>query len=89
MNNVLDMAEVIVVDKQRCHWKNGTCNCDCDCTSDTSTSCTGCKEVCPVEAISRNISVEIDRKKCILCGACIDACPFSAISKQHLIGISS
>jgi anaerobic dimethyl sulfoxide reductase subunit B (iron-sulfur subunit) len=40
-----------------------------------------CAEVCPVEAISKEMNglTKIDVEKCNGCGECIDACPFDAI----------
>ena len=44
-----------------------------------------CKEVCPVEAISRNEQgiVIIDNDLCIGCRECIEACPFGAMQFEE------
>ena len=41
-----------------------------------------CADVCPVEAISKDIHgwVLIDQETCTGCGACVEACPFHAIT---------
>jgi Fe-S-cluster-containing dehydrogenase component len=41
-----------------------------------------CMEVCPKEAIFRDVELNrllIDRQKCVGCGYCVSACPFGAI----------
>ncbi|MCF7916992.1 MAG: RnfABCDGE type electron transport complex subunit B [Candidatus Omnitrophica bacterium] len=47
-----------------------------------------CQEVCPTSAITiKNKKVQIDQKKCILCGKCIDICPrnlFEMIPSQDI-----
>lgn len=39
--------------------------------------CYACKEVCPVNAISKNL--KFNRKKCINCLCCFEVCPYKAI----------
>lgn len=62
--------------------KSGCCDCGCGDTS-TESQCdcsgSGCKEVCPVDAITRKDMVIIDDNKCIECKACIEACPYNAL----------
>ena len=49
-----------------------------------------CKEVCPVEAISRNNQgiVLINNDLCIGCKECIEACPFGAMQFNDIKGIA-
>jgi Fe-S-cluster-containing dehydrogenase component len=49
-----------------------------------------CKEVCPVEAISRNDqgAVLIDGRLCIGCRECVEACPFGAMNFDDDRGIA-
>jgi formate dehydrogenase iron-sulfur subunit len=49
-----------------------------------------CKEVCPVEAISRNDqgAVLIDGGLCIGCRECVEACPFGAMNFDDDRGIA-
>lgn len=65
----------VVIDKKKCCWKDGKCI-SCGCKG----KCEGCVEVCPVEAIKRKSSIEVDYSKCILCGACVSNCKHKAIS---------
>jgi len=51
--------------------------------SEKCTACGKCKEVCPVEAISKGEKIYvIDEDKCVSCGQCVDACEFGAISEK-------
>ena len=65
----------VVVNKELCCWKEGKCT-SCSCGG----ACTGCVEVCPVQAITREDVVKIDATKCIDCGACLSACKHNALS---------
>jgi NAD-dependent dihydropyrimidine dehydrogenase PreA subunit len=65
----------IKIDYEKCCWKDGKCT-SCQCGG----SCTGCVEMCPVQAISRGDVVKINEELCISCGACISACEHSALS---------
>ena len=45
-----------------------------------------CREVCPVQAISRNddtLAYEVDAKKCLGCKMCVTACPFGGVAFDH------
>ena len=64
----------IKIDYKKCCWKDGKCS-SCSCGK----ACTGCVEVCPVNALSRKTILELDKSKCIECGACIDACKHGAL----------
>ena len=45
-----------------------------------NTGCKKCVDICTVKAISPNTDgIELDHKKCNLCGACSSACPTEAI----------
>lgn len=67
----------IKIDYGKCCWKDGKCiSCSC------GGACEGCVEVCPVEALTREKTIVLDKEKCILCGACIDACKHGAISMK-------
>lgn len=66
-----------VIDKKKCCWKNGKCT-SCSCGG----ACEGCVEACPVGALKRAKSVELDESKCIGCGACAAACPHGAIKLE-------
>ncbi len=50
-----------------------------------------CKQVCPVNAIIRDIKTNalfIDKDKCIGCKYCINACPFGAIAFDLEMGVA-
>lgn len=67
----------ITIDQEKCCWRDGQCaSCGCGCGS----ACVGCAEVCPVGAIARGKSVEVDFDKCISCGSCVAACKYGAIT---------
>ncbi len=67
----------IIIDYNKCCWRDGQRDCGCP---DTNDACTGCVEVCPVEAITRENIVKINLAKCIECSVCITACKYNAIS---------
>lgn len=51
--------------------------------SEKCTACGKCKEVCPVEAISKGEKIyKIDPETCVSCGQCVDECPVKAISEK-------
>jgi len=65
---------VIKIDYDKCCWKDGKCtSCCCE-------KCTGCVDICPVNAIERKENLEIDESKCIDCGACVSVCKHDALS---------
>jgi ferredoxin len=66
---------VIKIDYKKCCWKNGKCS-SCKCGG----ACTGCVEVCPVNALERKKKVVFHKDKCISCGACVNSCKHGAIS---------
>ncbi len=70
---MIDMP--IKIDYKKCCWKNGKCT-SCSCKG----SCKGCLYACPVNAITREDIVKVDKTKCIECGACVVACEHHAIS---------
>ncbi len=77
----------VFINPDICGWMNGSCGdindgvCHCDCdTEGGDGKCMGCAEVCPVEAIIRNVTVIVDHDMCTLCGQCIEACPYDAIT---------
>ena len=45
-------------------------------------ACGGCKDACPMEAISEGDTYSIDASKCVDCGACAAQCPNEAISPE-------
>ena len=50
--------------------------------SDKCTACGKCKDVCPVEAITKGEKCYvIDAETCVSCGQCADACESAAISE--------
>ncbi|MDD2679113.1 MAG: 4Fe-4S binding protein [Candidatus Nanoarchaeia archaeon] len=67
---------MIVVDYEKCCWKNGSCT-GCSCGSKTCAN--GCVEACPANAITRKKILKIDKNKCIDCGACVIACKKRAL----------
>lgn len=67
---------MIKIDYNKCCWKDGKCASGC-CGDKT---CNGCAEICPVNAITREDIVKLDKSICIDCGACISACPHGALS---------
>ncbi|MDD5482116.1 MAG: 4Fe-4S binding protein [Kiritimatiellae bacterium] len=51
--------------------------------SDKCTVCGKCKDVCPVEAISKGGKhYMIDAETCVSCGQCVDACEAGAIAEE-------
>lgn len=50
--------------------------------NDNCSLCGVCTEVCPVNAVSLENSVLIDKEKCILCCACIKGCPENALTTK-------
>lgn len=67
---------MVVIDYDKCCWKDGKCTSDCCGDS----KCEGCVEVCPVGALERQKQVLLDQDKCVECGACVAACKHEAIS---------
>lgn len=71
---------MIVIDYNKCCWKDGKCvSCGC---GGGSTKCEGCVEACPVGALERKKLVEFEADKCVDCGACVAACKYGAISQN-------
>ena len=74
---------MIVIDHEKCCWKNGECS-DCGTTCKCEGGCTttsgGCIDVCPVNAISRKDVLIIDPEACCDCGSCVEECPKGALS---------
>lgn len=66
---------MIKIDYEKCCFKDGKCS-SCSCGG----ACSGCVEVCPVQAITRKKSIEIDKTLCLDCGACVSACKHEALS---------
>jgi NAD-dependent dihydropyrimidine dehydrogenase PreA subunit len=64
----------LIIDYKKCCFENGKCK-SCSCGK----ACTGCVEVCPVEALSRKDKLVLDKNKCIECGACVEACKHNAL----------
>jgi len=64
----------LLVNYDKCCWQNGKCK-SCSCGG----ACTGCVEVCPVEALQRANTLIVDQNKCIGCGACVDVCKHHAL----------
>lgn len=71
---------MIVIDYDKCCWKNGKCT-SCGCGSSNSV-CEGCVEACPVGALERKKILILDTDKCVDCGACISACKHDALSQN-------
>ena len=80
---------VVKIDYDKCCWEDGICL-SCSCGNSvpsnnlvkivSTSSCVGCVEVCPTEALVREKRVIIYEEKCTDCGLCIDACKYGAIS---------
>lgn len=68
---------MIVIDYDKCCWKDGKCAGSC-----CGTECEGCVEVCPTGALERKKTVVFDADKCVDCGLCVAACKYSAIRKD-------
>jgi len=50
--------------------------------SEKCTACGKCKDICPVEAISKGEKYfVIDAETCVSCGQCVDECESDAISE--------
>ncbi|MGM5481482.1 MAG: 4Fe-4S dicluster domain-containing protein [Nanobdellota archaeon] len=71
---------MIVIDYEKCCFQDGSCK-SCSCGG----ACTGCVEACPVNALSRNEYLDLDKEKCIGCGACINACKHGALSFENTL----
>ena len=67
----------IKINYEKCCWKDGKCT-SCDCEGE----CTGCVEVCPVQAITRDKKLIIDNEKCIDCGSCVAVCEHEALELE-------
>ena len=65
----------IKIDHEKCCWKDGKCT-ECSCEGE----CTGCAEICPVNALVRKEKLEINHEACIDCGSCIAVCKYQALS---------
>ncbi|OGQ92745.1 MAG: ferredoxin [Deltaproteobacteria bacterium RIFOXYA12_FULL_61_11] len=42
--------------------------------------CALCLNLCPVQAITLNLTAVVDQELCIGCSACVSACPNQAIT---------
>jgi ferredoxin len=49
------------------------------------TSCGLCYEICPVGAVSMNVTAKIDASKCTACLACVKQCPQGAIAIRYKV----
>lgn len=50
--------------------------------SEKCTSCGKCKDICPVEAISKGDKrYVVDAETCVSCGQCADVCESEAIAE--------
>ena len=67
---------MIVIDYNKCCWKDGKCV-SCGCGS--GSTCEGCVEICPVGALERKMKLELDMDKCVDCGACVASCKHAAL----------
>jgi ferredoxin len=47
------------------------------------TGCGFCYEICPVGAVSMNLTARIDASKCTACLACVKQCPQGAIAIRY------
>lgn len=43
--------------------------------------CQGCRSVCPVQCISKEVPRQIDRSRCLHCGNCFRICPVKAVQR--------
>lgn len=67
---------MIVIDYDKCCWKDGRCVSAC---CGNGKVCEGCVEACPAGALKREKLVVFESDKCIECGLCVDACKHKAI----------
>ena len=73
---------MIIIDYDKCCWKNGACSkCGCSSGNFSGNCCDGCAEACPTEAITRADKLIIDQDLCIECNVCIEACEHGALTE--------
>ena len=70
---------MIVIDYNKCCWKDGRCVSSC---CGDGKNCDGCVEACPSGALERQKLVVFYPDKCVDCGACITACKYNAITSS-------
>jgi NAD-dependent dihydropyrimidine dehydrogenase PreA subunit len=66
---------MVIIDYDKCCWKNGKCVSSC-----CGEKCDGCVEACPTGALERKDIVVFNADKCVDCGLCVTACKYNAIN---------